>query len=85
MSPSLNIAFVLISNIKPGHAALGGTIDFHSSNILLLANKMAKAITFFTFFVNYILCSGTPKIAISTLGLISKLKASFSVLYISVQ
>ncbi len=57
MSPSLNIEFVLISNIKPCHAALGGTIDFLSSNILILANKMAKAIKNFTLFVNDILCS----------------------------
>ncbi len=63
----------------------GGFFDFHFNNILLLANSEAKAKTFSILLVKDIPCSGTPKIAISTQGVIFKLKASFGVLNTSVQ
>ncbi len=72
------------NNIK----ALGTFFDFHSNNILLLANKEAKAITCFTLLVKYTPCSGTPKIAIFSnfnTGRSIQVKTSFSVLNINTQ
>ncbi len=60
----------------------GGFFYFHSNNILPLANREA---TFSILSVKGIPCSGNPKIAISTQGVIFKLKASFSILNTSVQ